>query len=65
MDWDEVVSSSSENAVEVPPMQTPLNREQYTRLCQLYDMNDITTSSQCDGIDIYVAVRQYVQSVIE
>ena len=65
MDWDEVVSSYSENAVEVPPIQTPLNGQHYTRLCQLYNKNDITTSSQCDGIDIYVAVRLYVQSVME
>ena len=56
-----MVPLADPETVEVPLTQYPLSAE-YTLLCQSFDPTDM--SSDCDGADIYCAVRQYVHSVI-
>ena len=56
------VSDPDPNTVEVPLTPNPLSAEQFTLLCQSF--NPVEMSSNCDGADIYCAVRHYVNHIL-
>ena len=60
VDWEEFVPERDpdEGHVVVTPPDCPLTQEQYTALCQSFD--PLSMSDDCDGIDFYCAVRQFV-----
>lgn len=58
-----MVTESDDDTVEIPITHNPLTAEQHTLLCNTY--NPLEMSNDCDGVDIYCAVREYVHNVSE
>ena len=54
---------SEDDTVEIPITCNPLTTEQYSLLCSRY--NPLEMSNDCDGADVYCAVREYVHNVSE
>ena len=57
-----LLSDPEPDSVEVPLTQNPLSAEQFSLLCQSFD--PVGMSSDCDGADIYCAVRHFVNHVL-
>lgn len=52
-----------DDTVEIPITRNPLTTEQYALLCSTF--NPLEMSNDCDGVDVYCAVREYVHNVLE
>ena len=63
MDWEEFVPAADPHVdLVVSPTDNPLTHEQYTLLCESFDVLNMCDS--CNGVNVYCAVRQFVHDIL-